>query len=79
MIKLKLKEKGIDRELIEAHFNKNTSDEIDKITKIVEKKKFSFDLSIDEQNKIKVYLLRKGFNKNDIEKAIRILGGELHE
>ena len=79
MIKLKLKEKGIDRELIEAHFNKNISDEIDKITKILEKKKFSFDLSIDEQNKIKVYLLRKGFNKNDIEKAIRIFGGELHE
>jgi len=72
MIKLKLKEKGIDRELIEEYFNKNNIDECDKIIPILKKKNFSLELSIDEQNKIKVYLLRKGFNRNEIEKAIKL-------
>jgi len=79
MIKLKLKEKGVEKDLVEKFFCQNTFDEKDKIMTILEKKKFSFDLSIDEQNKIKVYLLRKGFNKSDIEKAIRVLGGDFHE
>lgn len=79
MIKLKLKEKGIDKDLIESYFNKNTFEEIDKILKMLEKKKFSFELSIDEQNKIKVYLLRKGYNKKDIEKAIKVFGGNSYE
>jgi regulatory protein len=77
MIKLKLREKGIDRDLIENYFNKNAFEEIDKIINLLKKKDFSFDLSLDEQNKIKVYLLRKGFNKHDIEKAISILRGEI--
>jgi len=79
MIKLKLREKGIDKSLIDNFFNKNSFEEIDKIANILKKKKFSFDLPIDEQNKIKVYLLRKGFSKSDIEKAVREFGGNTYE
>ena len=79
MIKLKLKEKGIERELIESYFNDNILDESDKIMQLLKKKQFSFQLSIDEQNKIKVYLLRKGFNKYDIEKVIKNLWGNEYE
>ena len=79
MIKLKLREKGIEKNLIEQFFSKNNFEEFDKIIKLLQKKKFSLDLPIDEQNKIKVYLLRKGFNKNDIEKAIKNFGGNSYE
>jgi len=72
MVKLKLREKGISKELIDKFFADNELDEISKIKVILEKKNFNIDLSVDEQNKIKVYLLRKGFNRNDIEEAIRI-------
>lgn len=72
MVKLKLREKGISKELIDKFFVDNELDEISKIKVILEKKNFNIDLSVDEQNKIKVYLLRKGFNRNDIEEAIRI-------
>lgn len=77
MIKLKLREKGIEKELIDSYFANNCTDETKKIVLALTKKKFSFDLSIDEQTKIKVYLLRKGFNKNDIEKAIKIMSEEV--
>lgn len=76
MIKLKLKEKGIAKELIEMYFEQNTYEDKDKIIKLLEKKGFDNDLSIDEQNKIKVYLLRKGFNRNEIENAIKCLESE---
>ena len=76
MIKLKLKEKGIAKELIEKYFEQNTYEDKDKIIKLLEKKGFDNDLSIDEQNKIKVYLLRKGFNRNEIENAIKCLESE---
>ncbi|MBE5813345.1 MAG: hypothetical protein E7314_06840 [Clostridiales bacterium] len=79
MIKLKLKEKGVEKDLVEKFFCQNTFDEKDKIMTILEKKKFSFDLSIDEQNKIKVYLLRKGFSRTDIENAIKVFKGGSHE
>lgn len=75
MIKLKLKEKGIAKELIDSYFNKNDIDESDKIVRELRKKKFSLDLSIDEQNKIKVYLLRKGFSRDNIERVIESLRG----
>lgn len=71
MIKLKLKEKGISKDLIDEYFVNNHSEESDKIELLLKKKKYSPDLSIDEINKIKVYLLRKGFNRSDIESAIK--------
>ena len=73
MIKLKLREKGIDKDIIDNFFATNSFEESDKIIKILQKKNFSLDLSIDEQNKIKVYLLRKGFNRSEIERAIKIV------
>ena len=79
MIKLKLKEKGVSRELIDNYFNKTSIDECDKIIALLKKKNFSFDLSIDEQNKIKVYLLRKGFNKYNIEQMMKVVGGNFDE
>jgi len=77
MIKLKLREKGISKGLIEQFFTKNNFEEIDKIIKLLKKRNFTFDLTIDEQNKIKVYLLRKGFNRSDIEKAIQKLSEKM--
>lgn len=71
MIKLKLKEKGISKDLIDEYFANNQPEEIDKIELLLKKKKYSPDLSIDEINKIKVYLLRKGFNRSDIESAVK--------
>ena len=73
---IKLKEKGIAKELIEMYFEQNTYEDKDKIIKLLEKKGFDNDLSIDEQNKIKVYLLRKGFNRSEIENAIKCLESE---
>jgi regulatory protein len=71
MIKLKLREKGIEQNIIDNYFVACEYDESDKIKKLLEKKKFSNELSIDEITKIKVYLLRKGFKKNDIENVIK--------
>ena len=56
MIKLKLKEKGISKDLIDEYFANNQPEEIDKIELLLKKKKYSPDLSIDEINKIKVRL-----------------------
>ena len=38
---------------------------------MLKKKKFNKSMDMDEQNKIKLYCLRKGFKLNDIEKAIK--------
>ena len=71
MIKLKLKNKGIDGEIIEKYFSEIEFDDIDAIKKLLVKKKFSNELEYDEKNKIIAYCVRKGFNMNDVIRAIK--------
>ena len=71
MIKLKLKSKGIDGEIVDKYFREIEFDEIDAIKKLLIKKKFSNELEFDEKNKIIAYCVRKGFNMNDVVRAIK--------
>lgn len=70
MIKLKLKNKGIDVDLVEKYFSNIDFSDIDAINKLLVKKKFSNDLEYEEKNKIIAYCVRKGFNMSDVKKAI---------
>lgn len=72
MIKLKLKNKGINEELIEKYFYELEFSDVDAIIKLLEKKKFLKTMDFDEKNKIKLYCVRKGFSIGDVNKAIKI-------
>jgi len=67
MIKLKLKNKGIDSEIIDKYLLEFS--DIEAIKKILKKKNFSKDMEYDEKNKIKGYCMRKGFSLSDFNKA----------
>ncbi len=73
MIKLKLKNKGVNEDLIEKYFCELDFSDVDAIIKILEKKKFLKTMDFDEKNKIKLYCARKGFSIGDINKAIKEL------
>lgn len=73
MIKLKLKDKGIDVFIIDKYFIENDFDEIETIKNMLFKKRFSSDLEYEEKNKIIAYCIRKGFKLNDVKKAIKEL------
>lgn len=72
MIKLKLKNKGIEEEIIEKYLCKLEISDIDAIIKLLNKKSFSKTMDFDEKNKIKLHCVRKGFSIVDINKAINI-------
>ena len=71
MIKLKLKNKGIDGEIIEKYLEKLAVSDFDAIEKVLIKKKFSDDLPFEEKNKILAYCVRKGFSLDDVMKVIK--------
>ncbi len=71
MIKLKLKNKGIDNEVIEKYFVELDFDDFGAIEKLLVKKKFSNDLPFEEKNKIVAYCVRKGFSLDDVIKATK--------
>lgn len=73
MIKLKLRDKGIDIAIIDKYFNENDSDEIDTIKNMLLKKHFSSNLEYEEKNKIIAYCVRKGFCLSDVKKTIKEL------
>ena len=72
MIKIKLKNKGINEDIIEKYFYELEFSDIDAIIKLLEKKKFLKTMDFDEKNKIKLYCVRKGFSINDVSTAIKI-------
>lgn len=72
MLKVKLKNKGITDDIIEKYFCELDISDIDAIIKILEKKKFLKTIDFDEQNKIKLYCVRKGFSIGDVNKAIKV-------
>jgi len=72
MLKLKLKNKGINENIIEKYIRDLDVSDIDAILKILEKKKFLKTMDFDEKNKIKLYCVRKGFSISDINIAIKI-------
>jgi len=72
MIKIKLKNKGINEDIIEKYFYELEFSDIDAIIKLLEKKKFLKTMDFDEKNKIKLYCVRKGFLVSDVNKAIKI-------
>lgn len=73
MIKLKLRDKGIDIVTIDKYFIENDFNEIDTIKNILLKKRFSSNLEYEEKNKIIAYCVRKGFCLSDVKKAIKEL------
>ena len=74
LAKLKLSEKGIDKELIEATIDENYSEdkEFELASKLMEKKKkkVKYKDPADKKNKCDRYLISKGF---DYETAGRVL------
>jgi len=71
LLKMKLSNKGISKELIEEYFNNNSCDEVGKIIRLLEKKKYNDNLENSQKDKIKAYCARRGFKVADIEKAIK--------
>lgn len=71
MIKLKLKNKGIDGEIIEKYLEKLAVSDFDAIEKVLIKKKFSDDLPFEEKNRILAYCVRKGFSLDEVLKVIK--------
>lgn len=71
MIKLKLKNKGIDGQIIEKYLEVVGFSNFDAIEKLLVKKKFSNDLPFEEKNKIIVYCVRKGFSLEEVLKVIK--------
>lgn len=71
MIKLKLKNKGIDSELIDKYLEISNFSDTDAIKKLLSKKNFSPELEYDERNKIIAYCVRKGFILSDILSVIK--------
>ena len=71
MIKLKLKNKGIDGEIIEKYLEKLAVSDFDAIEKVLIKKKFSDDLPFEEKNKILAYCVRRGFTLDEVLKVIK--------
>ena len=71
MIKLKMKNKGIDGEIIEKYLEKLAVSDFDAIEKVLIKKKFSDDLPFEEKNRILAYCVRKGFSLDEVLKVIK--------
>lgn len=76
MIKYKLMSRGIDKGIIENAFmevsDMETGSEESIIMEIIRKKKFDYNNSgAKEKNRIIFYLLRKGFNYDDIMESIK--------
>lgn len=71
MIKLKLKNKGIDGEIIEKYLEMLGFSDFDAIENFLVKKKFSNDLSFEEKNKIIAYCVRKGFSLEEVLKVVK--------
>ncbi len=71
MIKLKLKNKGIDNEIVEKYFEELNFNDFEAIEKLLVKKKFNNELPFEEKNKIIAYCVRKGFSLEDVLKVIK--------
>lgn len=77
-IRMDLMKKGISKELAdrlleEAAEAKENPDELSLIQRLLEKKKYSPDMSMPEKQKIYAYLMRKGFRCEDIREGMRIV------
>ena len=74
-IKAALLQKGIRREHIELAFDScyEKEDEIDAIRRLCEKKHFCLEDSTDaEKKKMYDYLMRKGFRREDVHRALHV-------
>lgn len=71
MIKLKLKNKGIDNEIVEKYLEELDFNDFEAIEKLLVKKKFNNELPFEEKNKIIAYCVRKGFSLEEVLKVIK--------
>ena len=71
MIKLKLKNKGIDEELISRYIREVDLQDFESIYRFLQKKKYSSDLEPKMQERILAAGVRQGFRIGDIRKVIR--------
>lgn len=71
-IKMELKQKGVDSELIERHFEESKISDTEAIIKAIRKKTKADieDLTYEEKQKIASFLFRKGFREEDIRKQL---------
>lgn len=76
LAKLKLSEKGIDKEVIESTLNKmyNEDKEMEYAEKVLEKyaKKVKYKDAADKKNKCYKYLISKGFDFDTVRKVLSI-------
>lgn len=75
-IKIKLKNKGIDNEIIEKYVDELNLDDTDAIKKQLIKKKFTSNMPYEEKNKIIAFCVRKGFRQGDIIRVMKSIEGE---
>ena len=71
MIKLKLKNKGIDENIIIKYIREMGFQDFDGIYRFLQKKKYSCNLEPKMQEKILAAGVRHGFRIGDIRKVIR--------
>ena len=77
-IRMDLMKKGIEKELAdrlleEAAEEEQSPNELLLIQRLLGKKKYSPDMSMQEKQKIYAYLMRKGFRGEDIREGMRIV------
>ncbi len=74
LLKYELLKKGVDNDIIENTINNLEIDELDIVTKLIEKKtKNKSEFTQKDKEKLYNYLLRKGFNYDIINKAIKTI------
>jgi len=74
-IREKLRQKGIERQLLEDVFEvmEHEQDDTDAIKSILKKKNYTAcDASVEEKRRIYAYLARKGFRYEDINKVLQV-------
>lgn len=71
MIKLKLKNKGIDDELIEKYIREADLHDSESICRFLQKKKYSRDLDLKAQERIFASGVRQGFRIGELRKVAK--------
>jgi regulatory protein len=75
-----LRNKGIDKEIIDRIYEENEINDNNAIIKLIHKKKIDLvEADKDQLRKLYMYLSRKGFQYEDIENAIKQVRNEIEE
>lgn len=70
IIRLELMQKGVDREIVDDLLQQHETKDQDVLLKVIEKKRRQ--TKYQDEQKLKQYLVRQGFNYSDIDEALKL-------